>query len=94
MKQSTHPGILYNLYGGGAYTVPGPAVYGGGGPAAPSSVINPPTSAQPTQQPTQAPPAGNIQKYQQCGGNGWQGTGTCAAGLTCNKQNDYYSQCL
>ncbi|KAI0663646.1 acetyl xylan esterase [Cubamyces menziesii] len=30
----------------------------------------------------------------QCGGIGWTGPTTCAAGSTCVKQNDYYSQCL
>lgn len=30
----------------------------------------------------------------QCGGNGWTGATRCAAGATCKKQNDWYSQCL
>ncbi|KAG8702580.1 Beta-glucosidase cel3A [Ceratobasidium sp. 395] len=32
--------------------------------------------------------------YGQCGGQGWTGPTTCAAGSTCVKSNDYYSQCL
>jgi cellulase len=92
--KSTDPGILFNVYGSyTSYTVPGPAVYTGGGASAPPQTSSPDPTTTQTQQPTQTP-AGNIQKYQQCGGNGWSGSGTCAAGLTCNKQNDYYSQCL
>ncbi|KAF9444311.1 glycoside hydrolase family 10 protein [Macrolepiota fuliginosa MF-IS2] len=30
----------------------------------------------------------------QCGGIGWTGPTTCAAGSTCVPQSDYYSQCL
>ncbi|CAK5133814.1 unnamed protein product, partial [Aphanomyces euteiches] len=29
----------------------------------------------------------------QCGGTGYSGSTTCAAGSVCFKQNDYYSQC-
>ncbi|KAF6816049.1 endoglucanase B [Colletotrichum plurivorum] len=32
--------------------------------------------------------------YGQCGGSGWTGPTTCVAGWTCQKQNDWYSQCL
>lgn len=32
--------------------------------------------------------------YAQCGGTGWAGATTCAAGYTCTAENDYYSQCL
>ncbi|KAL5512392.1 hypothetical protein ACEPAG_3384 [Sanghuangporus baumii] len=30
----------------------------------------------------------------QCGGIGWTGPTTCAAGSACVRQNDYYYQCL
>ncbi|KAF5610228.1 endoglucanase type F [Fusarium subglutinans] len=30
----------------------------------------------------------------QCGGIGWTGATTCQSGLTCQKINDYYSQCV
>ncbi|KAI0322738.1 beta-1,4-endoxylanase [Amylostereum chailletii] len=30
----------------------------------------------------------------QCGGNGWTGATTCAAGSVCTEQSEYYSQCL
>ncbi|KAJ0331929.1 hypothetical protein COL922a_011724 [Colletotrichum nupharicola] len=32
--------------------------------------------------------------YGQCGGSGWTGPTTCVAGWTCQKQNEWYSQCL
>ncbi|KAL4261274.1 Beta-xylanase [Pleurotus pulmonarius] len=32
--------------------------------------------------------------WQQCGGIGWSGGTTCAAGWVCIYQNDWYSQCL
>ncbi|KAF3931932.1 hypothetical protein ABW20_dc0101136 [Dactylellina cionopaga] len=32
--------------------------------------------------------------YGQCGGIGWTGATTCVSGATCQKSNDYYSQCL
>ncbi|KAF3022035.1 hypothetical protein E8E14_012745 [Neopestalotiopsis sp. 37M] len=35
-----------------------------------------------------------VAKYGQCGGIQWTGSFQCAAGSTCQVQNDYYSQCL
>ncbi|KAH6892466.1 glycoside hydrolase [Thelonectria olida] len=35
-----------------------------------------------------------VAKWYQCGGANWTGATECASGLTCTKQNDYYSQCL
>jgi len=42
-----------------------------------------------------APTSGgcSVAKYQQCGGNGFTGCKTCASGMTCVAQGDYYSQC-
>ncbi|KAJ5297302.1 hypothetical protein PENANT_c005G08925 [Penicillium antarcticum] len=34
------------------------------------------------------------QHYSQCGGIGWNGATSCSSPYTCQKQNDYYSQCL
>ncbi|CAL1705115.1 unnamed protein product [Somion occarium] len=31
--------------------------------------------------------------YGQCGGTGWTGPTSCAAGFTCTKYSDYYAQC-
>ncbi|KAK4661395.1 uncharacterized protein QC763_702650 [Podospora pseudopauciseta] len=33
-------------------------------------------------------------KWAQCGGKNWTGSFQCAAGSTCQRQNDWYSQCL
>lgn len=32
--------------------------------------------------------------YSQCGGQNWSGSTTCVSGFTCQRQNEYYSQCL
>ncbi|KAF4965141.1 hypothetical protein FSARC_7008 [Fusarium sarcochroum] len=32
--------------------------------------------------------------YGQCGGQGWSGPKTCVSGTTCEKVNDWYSQCV
>ncbi|KAL4891488.1 FII-CMCase [Aspergillus ambiguus] len=37
---------------------------------------------------------GQAQHWGQCGGNGWTGPTTCVSPYTCQKQNDWYSQCL
>nr|AAW68437.2 cellobiohydrolase [Aspergillus terreus] len=37
---------------------------------------------------------GGAQHWAQCGGIGYTGPTTCVAPYTCQKQNDYYSQCL
>ncbi|KAI0682529.1 hypothetical protein C8T65DRAFT_624476 [Cerioporus squamosus] len=64
------------------------AVYNGGTP-----VSVPPSQSSTVSSP--APTGGQpIAKYGQCGGQGWTGSTTCAAGTTCQKLNDYYSQCL
>lgn len=43
---------------------------------------------------TAAASGATVAKYGQCGGNGWTGSTTCAAGSTCKYSNDWYSQCL
>ncbi|KAH9999733.1 carbohydrate-binding module family 1 protein [Xylariaceae sp. FL0662B] len=42
----------------------------------------------------QTPGACAAAKWGQCAGRTWNGCTTCAAGTTCQYQNDYYSQCL
>jgi len=32
--------------------------------------------------------------YGQCGGNNWTGETSCKSGFSCQKQNDWYSQCV
>ena len=55
-----------------------------------------PQQPQPTPQPTQPsnPGGATSPKWAQCGGNGWQGPFACVSGTTCQKINDWYSQCL
>lgn len=36
---------------------------------------------------------GTAALYGQCGGTGWTGPTTCAAGSTCTYSSEYYSQC-
>lgn len=43
---------------------------------------------------TTAAAAGTVQKYGQCGGQGWTGATGCVSGSTCQVLNAYYSQCL
>ena len=65
---------------------------GGGNQPQPTTMVT--TTAAP------APTGGNggggcsVAKYQQCGGQGYSGCTVCASGSTCNKQNDYYHQCM
>jgi hypothetical protein len=64
---------------------------------APTTVVQPtptaPTTTVVNPQPT-APAGPLVPKYGQCGGNGWTGATQCASGSTCQKLNDWYSQCL
>ncbi|CAL1710435.1 unnamed protein product [Somion occarium] len=103
---ASDPGLTVDLYANNAktettYIIPGPPLYGSGtGAPAPA----PPTTAAPTStslpSSTVAPPsttstaAGTIAQYGQCGGSGYTGPTGCAAPFTCQKLNDYYSQCL
>lgn len=52
------------------------------------------TSVKPTT--TTSPGGGGctVTKWGQCGGKGYSGCTTCAAGSSCKFSNDYYSQCL
>jgi len=70
-------------------------------PGAPQTTQAPPrsstlvTSARPVT--TSASNGGGctpIAKYQQCGGTGYTGCGTCASGSSCSVVNPYYHQCL
>ncbi len=48
-----------------------------------------PTSIKPTQSPSNC-----VKQYDQCGGNNFQGITKCCGSLTCQKLNDFYSQCV
>jgi hypothetical protein len=39
-------------------------------------------------------PGGTVQKWGQCGGQGWTGGTVCVANTTCIVSNPYFSQCL
>jgi endoglucanase len=36
----------------------------------------------------------SVAGYGQCGGSNWTGESSCASGFSCQKQNDWYSQCV
>ncbi|KAF7171262.1 hypothetical protein CNMCM6106_005729 [Aspergillus hiratsukae] len=63
---------------------------------------NPPTTTTTTTKPTTTtttttggnPGSTGVAHWGQCGGRGWTGPTTCASPYTCQKLNDYYSQCL
>lgn len=57
-------------------------------PGTPTTTTLPPVITPPP------PTGGDIPKFAQCGGVGWSGAGSCIAGSTCTKLNDWYSQCL
>ncbi|KAL2211237.1 hypothetical protein CC79DRAFT_1377821 [Sarocladium strictum] len=54
-----------------------------------SSNSNPNPSSTSNPNPSPAAPA-----FGQCGGSGWTGPTTCAAGYKCTVSNEWYSQCL
>jgi len=101
------PGVKVDIYGTPAktetrYIIPGPPVWngsaGGSPPPVPTTTAapDPTTTAAPAPTTTTAPPPSGptVPKYGQCGGIGWTGGTVCAAGSTCQKSNDWYSQCL
>ncbi|CAA7262735.1 unnamed protein product [Cyclocybe aegerita] len=64
-------------------------------PPLPGTVAPPaPTTVAPVPTQPPAPQAPAIPKWGQCGGIGWTGGTTCAAGSTCQRQNDWYFQCI
>lgn len=52
------------------------------------------TTTTKTSTTTTATSTGVAQKWGQCGGIGWTGPTTCVSGTTCQKLDDWYSQCL
>ncbi|KAH6640624.1 hypothetical protein F5144DRAFT_105023 [Chaetomium tenue] len=61
-------------------------------PPASSSAV-PTTTTSSSSPPVTSAPA-LAQRWQQCGGASWQGPTACVAPWTCQKQNDWYYQCL
>ncbi|KAG8935313.1 hypothetical protein FRC01_003065 [Tulasnella sp. 417] len=97
------PGILFNIYTSfTTYPIPGPTVYGGGGPVNPtttttrtSTTTGRTSTTTTTTKTTTTTASGPTQTlYGQCGGQGYSGPTTCPSGAKCNKQNDFYSQCI
>ncbi|KAJ3507097.1 hypothetical protein NLJ89_g6494 [Agrocybe chaxingu] len=63
-------------------------------PTTPGTTTLPvPTTTTTNPQPTQ-PPSCTVSQWGQCGGQGYTGCTTCAAGSTCTFSNNWYSQCL
>jgi xyloglucan-specific exo-beta-1,4-glucanase len=76
---------------------------GGGSPTTSSAAPSPTTMTTSTVKTTTSTTTSSApatttsalsQRYQQCGGNGWQGPTQCVTPWKCQKQNDWYSQCL
>lgn len=63
---------------------------------APATTLVTSTKAAPATTTTSSGSSGgcSVAKWGQCGGSGFTGCTTCAAGSTCSKINDYYSQCV
>ncbi|KAJ5200857.1 Glycoside hydrolase superfamily [Penicillium cf. griseofulvum] len=59
-----------------------------------TSVSTSTTTVATTKTTTTRPTITGAPHYAQCGGDSWTGPTTCASPYTCQKQNDYYSQCL
>lgn len=100
--KESDPGYTANIYSNfNSYTVPGPSVFtcsgggNGGTPAPPpTTTLVTRTTTTATPGPTTAPAPGggggcSAAKYAQCGGIGFTGCTSCAAGSTCSKTNDY-----
>ncbi|OAL52844.1 hypothetical protein IQ07DRAFT_533298, partial [Pyrenochaeta sp. DS3sAY3a] len=68
-----------------------PAAPASSKPAAPAVPTTFATAVRPT--PTNAA-SGSIKEFQQCGGQGFSGSGACASGLVCKEWNPWYFQCI
>ncbi|CAI7589684.1 unnamed protein product [Penicillium manginii] len=63
--------------------------------AGPTTLVSVPSTTQSASTSTKtAATVGTVAHWYQCGGANWTGATTCASGLTCVKQNEYYHQCL
>ncbi|RPA79999.1 putative acetyl xylan esterase [Ascobolus immersus RN42] len=91
--QNTHQGYG-NVYGQNALNFVKQQLNSSGGsnPTPQPTTSNPGT--QPTQPPTNGGGSGSVAKWGQCGGNGYSGPTSCVSGSSCQKINDWYSQCL
>ncbi|KAK3488442.1 Alpha/Beta hydrolase protein [Neurospora crassa] len=61
----------------------------------PSTAPATPSAAAPAAPAAPASKGGcTVQRWGQCGGNGYTGCTACASSTTCKKMNDWYSQCV
>ncbi|KAK4235208.1 glycoside hydrolase [Achaetomium macrosporum] len=67
---------------------------GGGGSSPSSSASSSPSSTSASSKPSQTSGSCTAQRWAQCGGSRFTACITCVSGTTCQKQNDWYSQCL
>ncbi|KAG2421381.1 endoglucanase EG-1 precursor [Aspergillus terreus] len=96
--QSAHPDthvVFSNIrWGdiGSTYTNPG----GSGSSSSSTTTTTKTTSTTTTTKITTTTSAGGATQthWGQCGGQGWTGPTACASPYTCQKQNEWYSQCL
>ncbi|KZV93262.1 hypothetical protein EXIGLDRAFT_768270 [Exidia glandulosa HHB12029] len=87
MNTATLPKTGFTTLPGAAAPTSAPVPTG-----SPSSPAQPITPVTPTG--TASAPAATQTKFGQCGGQGFTGPTTCAAGSTCKASSVYYSQCL
>jgi hypothetical protein len=92
---STTAGKTYKItLGGGA----APSSDAGQQPPSTSATSRPPTSTTFSSAPAPSTTSGGngcqAAQWAQCGGEGYTGCKTCAAGFTCKFSNDWYSQCV
>lgn len=83
----TGPASVSTWSSGVASPTSGSTSPAGGSSAATTTTAGGSTSSSPAT-------GGTVPQYGQCGGIGWTGATTCAAGFTCTASGDYYSQCL
>ncbi|KZS96273.1 cellulose-growth-specific protein, partial [Sistotremastrum niveocremeum HHB9708] len=103
---NTDPGLDVDLYTAAAdaqtsYPIPGPPLYAGAAKSHTTSTTSSSTSkststttSTSSKTSSTSSTTGGVAKYGQCGGSGYTGPTTCAAGSTCTVSNPYYSQCL
>lgn len=104
---SSRPNIFVANVGNGIGTLegydvefpePGPDVVRNSIKTADPVKVDPPINVRPTASTTQDAsipvPTGHVELWGQCGGNLYTGPTTCAQGLICDIQNEWYYQCI
>jgi len=91
------PGPAVNAGFGGAAsapTTPQPTKAATSTAAKPTTLATVVKTTSPAATPTKDSSSGTVARWGQCGGQGYTGATACVSGSTCQKQNDYYFQCL